>query len=783
MKNFKVVQRLLLIGLLGLSLGLFGCSGDDGATGPQGAAGAPGAPGAQGATGAPGSQGPAGPAAGAFGVHYLGEVHNANMTLSNISLTTDAAGDAVVSFSAADSDGNAVAGIPASNFSFVLADLVPAGTTIKQPDGSTTTYSTPYFEQYASEAGTDGTLTDNGDGTYTFTFASPMGDATAAADAGLNADEFKSTDDQRLAISILGPKISGSYDHEPLVVNGTTYNNVAGFLDFSGVPAAGVSATKIDPQRQFVTIQACEKCHGPNMDNAAHANRYRDTLFCVLCHSPLYGGPTGAHHEKGSLVTDGRFFPSLVHQIHAAIDATNLPTDALGNPLNSKNNFADVTYPQGNIVTTDANDNDNGIANCAVCHSNPADQAGTEVDNWKTHPTRQICGTCHVDVNFKTGAGHPGGAQNTDNGCVYCHPAEGHVSPATGASVTEAHDIAPASALHPQPMDVPEFAVHISITDPANGTYYVAGETPEVTVTLTKIDPATGEDTGTAVDPSVYTTLTSDATSAKGVSGGGLSSAVLMVYGPRAKALPVLATGSTTDPDFQAAVAADPTVTPEQEHSLLLPTTDRAVTADANGFHYQLEAIPADLPAGTYMVQSQVSDYGGVANDDYITGSTGLINIQIGTDTVQAKVAGDACVNCHGNTRMHIAGKYAHDVPFNTDYCLACHDQSGNHGDQISNRVHAVHSANDNGDLSNYANGANGGAFTLSRSWDTTYPQELTRCQTCHNSGDSTWNTNPYEQPCFGCHGDNADATTHMISNQGQCEVCHGADAAFNVAN
>ncbi len=309
----------------------------------------------------------------------------------------------------------------------------------------------------------------------------------------------------------------------------------------------------------------------------------------------------------------------------------------------------------------------------------------------------------------------------------------------------------------------------------------MAGEAPVVTVTLTTIDPATGEDTGTAVDPATYT----DQQAAKGGSGPALSSAVLMVYGPRAKAVPVLATYSTTDPTYIADHTADSSVTPTQEHDLLLTDTtgtanpDTRVTADANGFHYQLQAIPAGMTDGTYMVQAQVSMYGGVSGTDYRTGSTGLITFNVNTDatppttvTDEAKVAGDACINCHGNTRMHIAGPYAHDVPFNTDYCLACHDQSGNHGDQISNRVHAVHSANTaDGDLKGHTWG------------DVTYPQELTRCNTCHNSGNTSWYANPYAQPCIGCHGDAADATTHIEANVGQCEVCHGADAVFNVRN
>ena len=231
MKKFKAVQRLLLIGLLGLSLGLFGCSGDDGATGPQGAAGAPGAPGAQGATGAPGAQGPAGPAAGTFGVHYLEAVHNGNLTISNISLTTNATNNAVVTFSVADSDGNPVAGISADAVSFMLADEVPAGETVTDPvvengavtGTTTTTYSTPYFETYARESADAANLVDNGDGTYTYTFTYVFGDKDAAAAAGLNADDYKTTDNQRLAIEVRDPGVGSD-----------TYNSAGGFFDFSG---------------------------------------------------------------------------------------------------------------------------------------------------------------------------------------------------------------------------------------------------------------------------------------------------------------------------------------------------------------------------------------------------------------------------------------------------------------------------------------------------------------------------------------------------------------------
>jgi OmcA/MtrC family decaheme c-type cytochrome len=44
-------------------------------------------------------------------------------------------------------------------------------------------------------------------------------------------------------------------------------------------------------------------------------------------------------------------------------------------------------------------------------------------DNWKNNPSRTACGACHNNVNFATGANHPGvgGAQPDDSKCKTCH--------------------------------------------------------------------------------------------------------------------------------------------------------------------------------------------------------------------------------------------------------------------------------------------------------------------------------------------------------------------------
>ncbi len=124
MKRYSLFGKLCLLLCLVVPMFLGGCSGDNGSTG------------ATGATGATGPQGPAGPpgaSATAEGVHYLAAVHNGTLTISSISLTTNAANQAVVTFSVADADANPVAGISADAFTFILADEVPAGTSILQP--------------------------------------------------------------------------------------------------------------------------------------------------------------------------------------------------------------------------------------------------------------------------------------------------------------------------------------------------------------------------------------------------------------------------------------------------------------------------------------------------------------------------------------------------------------------------------------------------------------------------------------------------------------------------
>lgn len=710
----KSGHALILAAMFLGAILFFGCSGDTGPAGPTGAAGPEG------------PQGPAAPVTttgetcdvchGTDKVADIALFHpnptGQDVTLSNITLT-NTGGIPVVSFHAATADGP-VTDITLDDLRFYIADLVPADTAT----ATWGTWPTPYFERWAAEtSSTVGATFDDTNaaaGNYTYTFATGFGSAAALAEA----PEYDPTDTQRLVITVSG--------HNDANGNAVT-NNTVGFLDFV-VPAAGAAAVPLDSQRLFVTAEACKECHGAPFQQAAHANRYLDTRTCVICHSPL-------GHYGTRMQTDNAYLPILMHQIHGAVDNPAFEDQIRGL------GFGAVTFPQSFTKTGGTAE----IPTCTSCHTDSGLNLGTgdQIDNWKTHPTAEVCGSCHTTLNFTTGANHPGGAQ-TDSTCTTCHPASGF---GFGQSVADAHDTTPTG------VNVPEFDVTLSITPPANGTYYVADETPEVRVTLKNHSDSS------AVAPAVYTTPQDD----KGVSGGGLNVASVYIYGPRSKSVPVLATNTVTDPNFDSA-----TDTPTQGHSLFVGGTDPLVTTDATGFGYQLLAIPAGMTSGTYMVRVRFGDYGYISSSDYHIESTAFTTIQIGTATVQDKVAGDdSCIACHG-TRTAPFHDARHVVAFDTDQCLSCHDQSGNHAIPIANRVHAVHSANSSGDLY-YIEGEG------TRDWsDITYPQNIQmldgdpRCVGCHpvSSSSGTYLTNPFMMPCVGCHTADGDLS-HMRQNGG----------------
>ncbi len=149
---------------------------------------------------------------------------------------------------------------------------------------------------------------------------------------------------------------------------------------------------------------ACNQCHDPL---SAHGDVRVDAKLCVLCHSPQNTDP-----DTGNLL-DMRVF---IHKIHRG---SFLPSVQAGKPYqiigfnNAVSDFSTVVFPQD-------------IRNCQNCHEgrNPA-QKPTQSDVWYTKPARAPCGACHDDIDWVTGANHPGGPQADDSACASCHVPQG----------------------------------------------------------------------------------------------------------------------------------------------------------------------------------------------------------------------------------------------------------------------------------------------------------------------------------------------------------------------
>jgi hypothetical protein len=752
-KQRSVLMLLAIVMLAAITM-MAGCSGSNGATG---------------ATGAKGPKGDPGPVTltnescmvchttGA--VEDIGVIHaastNSNLNITISSVSSNATGSPVVNFhiDSVKSDGTGTAPLTTlvlKNYpSIKIGNLITKGTT---------TWDTDYWEMWVAEtpgqvahpacaAGQSldstsntcysnlttitslgslatpatGALTNLGSGDYSYTFTTGFGQAWP----GYNNADYLPTQTMRVAIELSSPATGFNKAHPGI------YD-----MTFASDPAAGnVTATGIPSVRQFATIQACQQCHGPLMDGAAHANSRNDLRECDFCHSALYGSLP--KHAPGFMADDAADLPVFIHKIHGN---TWRDTDDISSAVTGS-----VTYPEP-------------IQKCDVCHSDPSGSAPgnlSELTNWKTHPTARVCTSCHTGnqlqadqrsmIHDQSVSGVPSGVK-TDANCVGCHGSAG--DPNDAADIVTAHDTTPAGN------DVPEYNVTINISDPANNAtetgngflgYFVSGETLTVDVTLA-VNPAYKGTAPTPV-PAAYTTAQDAAYN----SGNGLHVASLYIYGPRAFALPLTGT---------------------QANSLF-------GKGNATGFHFSM-AIPSGLTAGTYMVRARIADYSydrnnptGGGTHAYQIESVALKTFQIGANVpsksgingypahaaLEKKVDGAApCISCHGSTVMH---QNDHAAIFDTDHCTACHDQSGGFAAYIGNRVHAVHAASANGDM------------VAGRDWsDITFPQTIatTNCSICHTVGSTSGSylVNVYETPCLGCHGDDPAALAHMLQNGGK---------------
>ncbi|MCX7170980.1 MAG: OmcA/MtrC family decaheme c-type cytochrome, partial [Proteobacteria bacterium] len=349
------------------------------------------------------------------------------------------------------------------NLAFTIAKLVPGtdGSPSKWVSYMVTSVPNSTTAATAARPGSDstGTLVDNGDGTYKYTFyrdITKIKDQVAALTlTGLNAaaDLGDLTYDpsliHRVAMSISG-NVPGTGANTP-----TAVQSVAGvplskpnnaIYDF--IPATGKAVAAGDPgQRLIVDKLSCNECHGklggiPGTESAAfHGGSRYDPRFCVTCHTDQrkYGqarvtSTNNVFPAGNTYVADGVTigdFPVLIHRIHKGELLVKQGYNFAGVLLN------ETKFPQD-------------IRNCTKCHDGTAPKVAPQATNFKNNPSRLACGACHDGINFATGqgvtnaafntakiledtkgiitapaaTGHIGGAKADDKLCSVCHDAQ-----------------------------------------------------------------------------------------------------------------------------------------------------------------------------------------------------------------------------------------------------------------------------------------------------------------------------------------------------------------------
>ena len=388
--------------------------------------------------------------------------------------TVQIASAPVVYFSMADKDDNPIIGFgnvsKAStatvasypNLAFALAKLVPgtSGSPSKWVSYIVTSPPTTTLPALTSRPTTDnqGTLVDNGDGTYKYTFYRDVAKikdevATlgipasygAANKADLGDLTYEPNRTHRLTIQVAGAA-PGTGTNTPNGVQVTPQvlmtNPVDVIYDF--VPATGKAPTSTDATRDIAANAKCNECHSTlggipgdspvSSSTSFHSGSRNNVQYCVVCHTDQrkYGRTEAAINTatntftSQTYVVDGRAtgnLPNLIHKVH------------LGGVLAKKNyDYAAVLFNQAGFPQD--------IRNCTKCHDGSATSTAktAQGDNWKSAPSRLACGACHDGINFATGKGvtladaaqglttspfgHVGGAYADETTCAICHTAE-----------------------------------------------------------------------------------------------------------------------------------------------------------------------------------------------------------------------------------------------------------------------------------------------------------------------------------------------------------------------
>ena len=471
-------------------------------------------------------------------------------------------------------------------------------------------------------------------------------------------------------------------------------------------------------------------------------------------------------HNPGNLdPNDGKSFDAKVffHKLHMG---ASLPSVVAGGTYSVVNSFGTSDYSKV-VFPADPGD----PRRCETCHEQTTGAA--QQTAFMTNPTRVACGSCHDDVNFVSGANHPGGPQFDDNQCATCHAPAGSDF---DASILGAHTAPTASTLLA--------GLAVNIAKVANGT---AGTAPVVSFTVLNT-------AGAAVPLSK------------------LGSISFTMAGPTTD-YGYTTFGTATTPGYVTESAA-------------------GATCDVSGnCQYTFTHVVPATSTGTYAIGVEARrtdvlnvDIGGQLSIQYGAPNKVSYFSVDGSPVVprRAVVAIANCNQCHVSLQLHGA------LRNNTEYCVMCHNPSNTdvsvrssavvasdkaappQGINFNTLVHRIHDGvNMAADKRTYIVVGFGGSHndfsgTLFPALSPTgAATDLKNCSMCHvNSSEqaavSLTGLNPVTrslrdlinpiQPtasaCSGCHLDLATAS-HFLANTTSlgesCAVCHSSGAAFAV--
>ena len=777
-KQWKKIGILITF-LAVAAFALSGCSsGSDGATGATGETGV---------TGATGPTGPTGPSAGTDASKMT--VAEVGTLLASSTATIDSvtiASAPVVKFTVKDANGNGITGLNIRNTStppglkhirFGIAKLVPStnGSPSKWVNYIVTTAATP---PVATQPTTDsqGTLVDNGGGSYTYTFYRDL--AKIKDTAGVTDVTYDSTLTHRLVLTLTHNDAPEKF---PLTVNK--------IFDFTIDPTtkAAIPVTATSSRRDITTTEKCNNCHGNIskmfghgylLNDGGHFDTRPDVRNCISCHNdqmrigaasatsvnyvfPALTAAQIANRRTSPIILDGEVvldFPIMIHKMHMGDRLTKTGYNADGVLFNEK------AYPQD-------------ITNCRGCHSGDtaAQLAATpQGNNWKDKPSRLACGSCHDGINWTTGAGktisgattgHVGGRATSDALCYVCHDA---------VSIDTLY--------------------HVTINATPNNPSVPAGAT-NFTYEISSVTVGTGADLGKPIVKFRIMAVTPPATTATPVtfvkSVGG--TAPLTGFTGAPSFLVAFADGTNTTVDFNNTGGTLAGGQPTSVSIAKLCDTSVSATAtvgtsgtmtgpDASGYYTATlnQAATATLgksvfPAGAKMRTVELQGYFTQVSPALARHAV-MVTKTVTGDTARRLVVDSAkCALCHEFFEGHGGNRN-----YNMDGCTLCHNPNLSSGGRtlalttpeatlnLKDMIHSMHGAGMRANDYQFGIVRLAGMFNYS---DIVYPGILYNCETCHKPG------------TYGAVPAGALATTNVTTSNSGATIAAATNVVTNAAD